>query len=123
MSIYKIDSMIPDYNEYVYYGYKKHYDYLDGLLNPCIKDGESNYRLVYAKAVSGINGTQYYIRANSRNEIFDPESPIANKDRNFTQFNRTSNTYIEVHQKVFVFYLNYLRTLNRSWFNQAYREI
>ena len=122
--LFTINKEISDNNEYVFYGYKKKYDYLDDLLNPVIKNEMAikSDRDVYAKTITNHQGTRYFVRCDDRKNIFDPNALIKHQPNTLLKRTDDVSNFIEANLKTFEYYINYLRTLNKSWLSKANKE-
>lgn len=71
------------------------------------------------------NPVKYYVKVNTSGMLYDPIGMYSegglNKDLKHTGKKEWQNK--EVNSKVFNFYLNYLKTKNKAWLNNANREI
>jgi hypothetical protein len=122
--IFKIDPNVSDNNEYEFFGHKKKNDFLDDLLNPRIKTEKAlkNDKDVYAKTITNNGKTRFFVRVDDRRNIFDPNPLVTNQSNTLLKRTDEVTNFIEVNPKVFELYVNYLRTLNRSWLSKANKE-
>lgn len=69
------------------------------------------------------NQPRYMIRIDSNRKLFNPALPLDdNKNQILVDNNNENIKFKEVNQKVFDLYLNFLRTTNVAWLNNAERE-
>jgi hypothetical protein len=126
----KQDSTV--FNYYTKIGYE---DYLDDNGNPRLQT-ESNR--VFAKSIkdklsknftNSQSGYSYYVKTDPNKNLFDPvERHSIDKNSNtaksfINKICKTELKYTEVSESVFTKYLNFLKTENLQWLNQAQREI
>jgi len=96
------------------------------------KDGER----VFAKAIKyGMSKNianskpiqfRYYIRANSKKQLFDPfprYSVSDNRSSFVDKVCKADHNFIEVTQSIFNKYINFLKTENNQWLLKAQREV
>lgn len=98
-------------------------DFVDDNNCPRVKDQDSNK--VYAKRILRDNGSyRYSIRLGSSGKLHNPLSIYDNKtDINFIErVCRSSDKFRNVNGKAFDLYLNFLKTKNVAWLNNAERE-
>jgi hypothetical protein len=100
-------------------------DYLDQELNPRLK--KDNDKTV-AKALSRADSSsyKYLIKIGAYGKIYNPISiydPDAKQPKFMTRVRKSEWEFKEVSPKVFDHYINFLRTKNMSWFNNAEREL
>jgi hypothetical protein len=73
---------------------------------------------------TGTNNPRYFVKVNDRGELFDPIGMYSegglNKD--LKHAGKKEWRLKEVNNKIFSFYLNYLKTKNKAWLNNAIRE-
>lgn len=120
-------------HESKYYTTLQHQEFTDE--NECYrlnKDGDK----VFAKAIKfGMSKNitksdpvqfRYYVRANSKKQLFDPfprYSISDNKSSFIDKVCKGENNFVEVTQSVFDKYVNFLSTENNQWLIRAQREI
>lgn len=71
----------------------------------------------------GENPPKYYVKMNTKGQLFNPigvDEGSLNKDLKYT--GKKMWELKEVNGKIFNFYLNFLKTKNLAWFNNASRE-
>ena len=73
---------------------------------------------------TGNNPARYFVKVNDRGELFDPIGMYSegqlNKD--LKHAGKKEWRLKEVNNKIFSFYLNYLKTKNKAWLNNAIRS-
>lgn len=80
---------------------------------------------VFAKRTKRKNGSiKYTIRLSNNGKLYNPVS-ILGQETNHSFLNRvcrSNNKFVEVNQKVFDWYVKFLKTKNIAWLNNAERE-
>jgi len=96
--------------------------YLDDNGNPRVNDDNPN---TFAKCVSSENGSRYFIKVGLYGKIFNPIGLYSEGRQNkfLSKVGKKEYDYKEVNQKVFDLYVNFLRTKNQAWLNNAEREL
>lgn len=96
--------------------------YLDDNGNPRVNEDSKN---TFAKCVSSENGTRYFIKVGLYGKIFNPIGLYSEGRQNkfLSKAGKKEYDYKEVNQKVFDLYVNFLRTKNQAWLNNAEREL
>jgi hypothetical protein len=96
---------------------------------------ETENSLVFAKAIKNKlskkfnEDTQYrfYIKTDPNKNIHNPIELYTTKDKNNRSFLnkicKTETTFTEVTQNIFNQYINFLKTRNTRWLDQAQREL
>lgn len=81
--------------------------------------------LVFAKKTLRKDGTiKYTLKLSNSGKLYNPVS-MYGKEQETTFLNRvcrSNNKFIEVNQKVFDWYIQFLKTKNTAWLNNAERE-
>lgn len=97
-------------------------DYIDDENNPRIEKDNDN-RILAKKTVQ--NKLKYLIKLDNAGKFYNPLSPISSiKPIKILQTISISDSrFKEVNQTVFNMYLNFLRSKNIAWINNAEREI
>jgi hypothetical protein len=98
-------------------------EFLDDQLNPRVKKEEDSR--VLAKKIYRDDGTyRLSIKLSNTGKIYNPLSifGLENKSTFLDRVCRSNNRFKEVNMKAFSFYLNFLRTKNVAWLNNAERE-
>lgn len=106
-----------------YYSIIQDYDFMDDDNNPRV-ESESDKR-VLAKTKYKPNGQpKYLIRIDNYKKLYNPSSPLSENKQNklLDQYKADASAFKEVSQKVFDYYLTFLKTSNPSWIHNAERE-
>ena len=94
-------------------------DYIDTEGNPRLES--NNEKKVFAKSIGG----KHYIKTGLYGRIFNPIGMYSEgKQQKFlSKVGKEEYSFARVNQKVFDLYVNFLRTRNRAWLNNAEREM
>lgn len=97
-------------------------DFLDNNNNPRIQS--ENDKRIMAKKIKNQNKTKYLIKLDNSGKFYNPISPISSiKPTKILQtISLTEDRFKEVNENSFNMYLNFLRSKNISWINNAERE-
>lgn len=68
------------------------------------------------------NPPKYFVKVNSQGKLFNPVGPEEGQLHKDLKYKKQWE-FREVNKKVFNFYLNFLKTKNPSWINNANREM
>jgi hypothetical protein len=111
----------PNETEYRYYTVFGSHVSLDGDGNP-LSDNQNN-SLAYTKTNN--KETQYYIKVGTYGKIFNPIGLYSEGRQNkfLSKVGKKEYVFTRVNSKVFNMYLNFLRTKNMAWLNNAEREL
>lgn len=111
----------PDQTEYTYYTVLGSNSGVDNDDNPLAKDNKS--ALAYVKKIN--NDEQYYIKVGLYGKIFNPIGMYSEGRQNkfLSKIGKQEYNFTRVNEKVFDMYLNFLRTKNVAWLNNAEREL
>jgi hypothetical protein len=114
----KIDP-VSDRNYYTVLG--KH-DFLDENNNPRTKNEKNAY--AYSK-INNDSDTQYFVKVGLYGKIFNPIGLYSEGKANkfLSKVGKNEFSFTRVNQKVFDMYVNFLRTKNVAWLNNAEREL
>lgn len=106
---------------YTYYTVLGSHSSLDSDGNP-LCDNQSK-SLAYTK--SSDNDKQYYIKIGTYGKIFNPIGLYSEGKQNkfLSKIGKDEYSFTRVNNKVFDMYLNFLRTKNIAWLNNAEREL
>jgi len=95
------------------------------------QDGDKSYPLIsdpnstnaFARIDIG-NQTRYYIRMNSSGKFYNPSNSYGETRHNKEIRHATNDKWAfrEVNYKVYMYYLNFLKTANIAWLNNCERE-
>lgn len=110
-----------DDREYIGYTIYGKQDFLDDDKNPRI----TNENNALAKIISINSKNKYYIKVGSYGKIYNPMGLYSEGTSNkfLAKVGKNAWEFTEVNQKVFDMYVNFLRTKNQAWLNNAEREM
>lgn|GEM_PF-1642139 len=118
------------YEVYTFFG--KH-DYLDENKNPLLdyeideknKDEVFSLKDAYALKFTKGNRSNYYVKRNRHGRLYDPVGMYSEgrADIFMNEAGRPQWKFEPVSKKVFDLYVNYLKTKNPAWINNANREV
>lgn len=97
-------------------------DYIDSRANPRLNSDGDN---VFAKRLFRSNGVaKHSIRLDTNNKLFNPVSIYGKTNtKNFLErVCRSDNKFTEVNAKTFEMYIQFLKTKNVAYLNNAERE-
>lgn len=99
-----------------------HHKFLDNNKNPRV-DLENDK--VYAKKITLDNNQKYYIKIGTYGKIYNPIGLFSEGTANkfLSKIGKKAWEFKEVNSKVFDMYVNFLRTKNIAWLNNAEREL
>ena len=105
-----------------YYTVLGNQEYLDNDGNPRLNK-ESNK--VFAKSVVSDESTRYYIKIGAYGKIYNPIGLFSEgrHTKFMSKIGKKEYDFKEVNYKVFNMYINFLRTKNLAWLNNAEREL
>ena len=114
----KIDP-VSDRNYYTVLG--KH-DFLDENNNPRTKNEKNAY--AYSK-INNDSDIQYFVKVGLYGKIFNPIGLYSEGKANkfLSKVGKNEFSFTRVNQKVFDMYLNFLKSKNIAWLNNAEREL
>jgi hypothetical protein len=123
-NIFKINkSKIEDSasSEYKYYTIFGSHSSLDENGNPVIENKKNSF--AYSRLLAGEQ--TFYLKIGMYGKIFNPMGLYSEGKQNkfLSKIGREEYTFKKVSQKVFDLYLNFLRTKNTAWLNNAEREL
>lgn len=120
--IFKIkkESTDPQY-QYTYYTLFGQHDKLDDDGNPVSNEEKSGY--AYVK--SSNNTDSYFIKIGLYGKVFNPIGLYSEGKQNkfLSKIGKNEYNFTKVNKKVFDMYVNFLRTKNLAWLNNAEREL
>jgi len=99
-------------------------DYLDDDLNPRLNK-EDNKTIAKALKKTDNLSYRYFIKIGAYGKIYNPISiydPDSKQPKFMTRVRKSEWEFQEVSPKVFDYYINFLRTKNTAWLNNAERE-
>jgi hypothetical protein len=108
--------------QYEFYTIVGQHDFLDKEENPRVNNDGNN---VYAKKSMSSSKTRYWIKVGTYGKIFNPIGLYSEGTANkfVAKIGKKIWEFKEVNQKVFDMYVNFLRTKNIAWINNAEREM
>lgn len=97
------------------------HDFLDESDNP----RTNNEKNAYAYYKNNDGDTQYFIKVGLYGKIYNPIGLYSEGKANkfLSKVGKNEFTFTRVNQKVFDLYVNFLRTKNVAWLNNAEREL
>lgn len=106
---------------YIYYTVLGSHASLDDEGNPLCKD--RGKALAYVKFVN--DDKQHYLKVGNYGKVFNPIGLYSEGRQNkfMSKIGKDEYTFTKVNSKVFDMYLNFLRTKNIAWLNNAEREL
>ena len=123
-SVFKIkDNKNEDKFSYVYYTIFGKHDDLDQDGNPITNDQKRGFAY---KRINDLDQTpQYFLKIGLYGRIFNPMGLYSEGKENkfLSKIGKNEYNFTKVNQKVFDMYLNFLRTKNIAWLNNAEREL
>lgn len=107
--------------DYTYYTVFGSHEFIDDEGNPIAK--EKNKCLAYTR--HGSNNDHYYLKIGTYGKIFNPIGLYSEGRQNkfLSKIGKEEYSFTRVNKKVFDMYLNFLRTKNMAWLNNAEREL
>lgn len=111
----------PQQYSYTYYTIFGNHSSLDEENNPLTESKEQS--LAYIKYAA--NESQYYIKVGLHGKVFNPIGLFSEGKQNkfLAKVGKNEYNFAKVNSKVFNMYLNFLRTKNIAWLNNAEREM
>lgn len=118
-NINKVSSNIKELELYTLIGQHK---FLDDNKNPRL---EIENDRAYAKKTLLDNSPKYYIKVGTYGKIYNPIGLFSEGTSNkfLSKIGKNAWEFKEVNSKVFDMYINFLRTKNIAWLNNAEREL
>lgn len=112
--------IVYSYKYYTIFG--SHTD-LDKDNNPII-DNEK-MAMAYSRVSEETSDEQYFLKVGLYGKIFNPIGLFSEGKQNkfLSKIGKNEYNYTRVNKKVFDMYLNFLRTKNIAWLNNAEREL
>lgn len=97
-------------------------EFLDEEEYPRVKEDSKD---IYAKSVSYNGKEKYYIKVGVYGKIFNPFGMFSEGKANkfLSKIGKDEFQMKQVNPNVFGFYINFLRTKNTAWLNNAQREL
>lgn len=111
----------PENIEYKYFTVLGSHTSLDADKNPISADKKN--ALAYIKTIN--DDQQYYIKIGTYGKVFNPIGLYSEgrQNRFLAKIGKDEYSFTRVNNKVFDMYLNFLRTKNIAWLNNAEREL
>jgi hypothetical protein len=106
-----------------FYGIIQDYDFVDKENNPRI-NLEKDPRVLAKIKYKADGKEKFLIRIDNSKKLFNPSLPLSEnkRDKLLEQYGADSSCFKEVSQRVFDYYVTFLRTANQSWIHNAERE-
>lgn len=116
--ISKKDDILPSFTYYTILGKQ---DYIDTNGFPVIADKEKS--LAYTKDING--ETQYFLKVGLYGKVYNPMGLYSEGKSNkfMAKIGKNEYNFTRVNRKVFDMYLNFLKSKNIAWLNNAEREL
>ena len=110
-----------DSKEYILYTILGSHDFIDNSQNPRV-NSESN---ALAKQITSNNKNRFYIKIGMYGKIYNPMGLYSEGKANkfLAKIGKNAWEFTEVNKTVFDMYINFLRTKNQAWLNNAEREL
>ena len=124
MFIYsQVNNTLKANKEDKFYGIIQDYDFVDKENNPRIKI-EKDSRVLAKIKYKADGKEKFLIRIDNSKKLFNPSLPLSEnkRDKLLEQYGADSSCFKEVSQRVFDYYVTFLRTANQSWIHNAERE-
>lgn len=98
------------------------HDYLDEDEYPRTNNDTAK---VLAKIRKGVSNTKYFIKVGSHGQIFNPIGMYSEgkQSKFLSKIGKLEFALKEVNKKIFGMYINFLKTKNVAWLNNAQREM
>jgi len=108
---------------YTYYTLFGQHEDLDNEGNPTTTDEKRGY--AYARINDQNQTANYFIKIGLYGKIFNPIGLYSEGKENkfLSKIGKSEYNFTKVNQKIFDMYLNFLRTKNLAWLNNAEREL
>jgi hypothetical protein len=106
---------------YKYYTILGNHDSLDDDDNPIVKD--KNSALAYSRTLG--SDETYYIKIGLYGRVYNPIGLYSEGKQNkfLSKVGKNEYNFVKVNSKVFGMYINFLKTKNIAWLNNAEREM
>lgn len=122
-NMFKINKdKIEDSYTYEYYTIFGQHSSFDDDGNPLCEDNKKAY--AYRRIGTETDAESYYVKTGLHGKMFNPMGLYSEGKANkfLSKIGKNEYTFTKVNQKVFDMYLNFLRTKNIAWLNNAERE-
>jgi len=112
-----------DTYKYTYYTLFGNHSELDTEGNPITSDEKRGY--AYVRTNEKNNAENYYLKIGLYGKIFNPMGLYSEGKENkfLSKIGKNEYNFTKVNKKVFDMYINFLRTKNIAWLNNAEREL
>lgn len=116
------DKSVDNYT-YTYYTVFGNHHILDDNKNPITNDEKKS--MAYSRLSNESGDEQYFIKVGLYGKIFNPIGLFSEGKQNkfLSKIGKHEYNYKKVNKKVFDMYINFLRTKNIAWLNNAEREL
>lgn len=107
---------------YKYYTVFGQHSSMDEDGNPMCEDNKKTYAY---KRINQINNSEtYFVKVGLHGKMFNPMGLYSEGKENkfLAKVGKNEYTFVKVNGKVFDMYINFLRTKNAAWLNNAERE-
>jgi len=121
-NIFKINNLKEETeSEYTYYTLLGKHCAVDQSGYPLTDTKEKS--MAYTKNIN--NNIQYYLKVGLYGKIFNPMGLYSEGKQNkfLSKIGKNEYNFTKVNQKVFDMYLNFLKSKNIAWLNNAEREL
>lgn len=110
--------------EFKYFTLYGNHDFIDDDGNPRSEKKE-NKNILAKTEPSNNNQQYYYLKVGAHGRIFNPIGLYSEgkQEKFLSKIGKNEFEFRKVNQKVFDLYLNFLRTKNLAWLNNAEREM
>ena len=81
---------------------------------------------IYAKKTVKDGDVKYYLKIDGQGKLYNPIGMFANERANVHIKNlkgASNKNFVEVRQKIFEYYVKFLKTKNKAWLQNAEREL
>lgn len=123
-SIFRINKDKEDQEyKYTYYVLFGQHDNLDENSNPITLDSKKS--IAYSRLNNSTMTEDYYVKVGLYGKIFNPMGLFSEGRQNkfLSKVGKNEFNFTKVNKKVFQMYVNFLRTKNLAWLNNAEREL
>lgn len=112
-----------DTYSYTYYTLFGQHESLDQDGNPLTTDAKKGY--AYARTNNTNNTDNYFLKVGLYGKVFNPIGLYSEGKENkfLSKIGKNEYNFTKVNKKIFDMYINFLRTKNLAWLNNAEREM
>lgn len=113
---------VDTYN-YTYYTLFGQHDTLDGDGNPLTTEEKRGY--AYSRVNNSNKTETYFLKVGLYGKVFNPIGLYSEGKENkfLSKIGKNEYNFTKVNKKIFDMYINFLRTKNLAWLNNAEREM